>query len=257
MQGVKGSIPFTSTTFAGCQHSPFLSATVLNPPTNGFLTLNSDGTFSYSHDGSETTNDSFDYTFSDGSLNGTNAVSISINPINDPPVAGDDSATVDEGGLVTIDLTGNDTDVDGTVRFATIVIVSWPANGSLVVNGNGNGNGNGTGNGTVTYTHDGSETTSDSFSYMVNDNDGATSNEADVNVTVIPLDDPPPLSSPSNIKEEVVENLSEFSGESRRIKRRSKRSREALNCACGRTTSTWTRGADRAFSTGRGRPSGN
>ena len=191
MQGAKGSIPFTSTTFAGCQHSPSLSATVLNPPTNGFLTLNSDGTFSYSHDGSETT--------------------------NDPPVAGDDSATVDEGGLVTIDLTGNDTDVDGTVRFATIVSVSRPANGSLVVNGNGNGNG--TENGTVTYTHDGSETTSGSFSYMVNDNDGATSNEADVNVTVIPVDDPPPLSSSRDIKEGVVENLSEFSGESRRIKK--------------------------------------
>ena len=115
---------------------------------------------------------SFDYTVSDGSLNGTTAVSISINPTNDPPVAGDDSATVDEGGLVAIDLTGNDTDVDGNFRFATIVIASRPANGSLVVNGNRIG----TGTGTVTYTHDDSETTNDSFSYKVNDNDGATSN---------------------------------------------------------------------------------
>src|SRR5438132_5471016 len=38
-----------------------LTATKLSDPVHGSVTLNADGTFSYSHDGSETASDSFTY----------------------------------------------------------------------------------------------------------------------------------------------------------------------------------------------------
>jgi VCBS repeat-containing protein len=56
------------------------------------FTLNSDGSFNYTHDGSETTVDSFTYHANDGTSDSNIAtVTITINPINDPPVANDDS----------------------------------------------------------------------------------------------------------------------------------------------------------------------
>ena len=66
------------------------------------LTLNADGTFSYTHDGSETTSDSFTYTGQRRHADGnTVTVSITVTPVNDAPVAVADSATVTEGGTVT------------------------------------------------------------------------------------------------------------------------------------------------------------
>jgi hypothetical protein len=80
-----------------------LSATLLSGPAYASaFTLSSDGTFTYTHDGSENFSDSFTYEVDDG--NGgtdTATVSITITPVNDPPVATDDSVTVDEGGTVT------------------------------------------------------------------------------------------------------------------------------------------------------------
>ena len=59
--------------------------------------------------------DSFSYTISDGhGMTDTADVSITIDPVNDPPVAADDSATMDEdAGPTAIDVLGNDSDVDG------------------------------------------------------------------------------------------------------------------------------------------------
>ncbi len=150
---------------------------------HGAVVINADGTVDYTHDGSETTDDSFTYTIRDldGAVSNEATVTITVTPINDAPVAGADSTTVDEGDTVTIDLAANDSDAENTLDLNSIVIGAAPAHGSLVVNADG----------TIGYTHDGSETISDSFTYTIRDLDGAVSNEATVTITVTPVNDAP------------------------------------------------------------------
>src|SRR5207253_3550580 len=71
-----------------------LTATKLSDPAHGSVTLNANGTFSYSHDGSETSSDSFTYKTCDngttngspdGKCSGTATVSITVTPVNDAP----------------------------------------------------------------------------------------------------------------------------------------------------------------------------
>src|SRR5207253_1501198 len=81
-----------------------LTATKLSDPAHGSVTLNADGTFSYSHDGSETASASFTYKTCDNGTTGsppvadpkcsaTATVSITVTPVNDAPAANNDSAT--------------------------------------------------------------------------------------------------------------------------------------------------------------------
>ena len=64
-----------------------LSAVLVTGPAHGTLTLNADGTFSYTHNGGETTTDSFTYKPNDGTADGnTVIVAISVAPVNDAPV---------------------------------------------------------------------------------------------------------------------------------------------------------------------------
>src|SRR5436189_187803 len=150
-------------------------------PAHGSVTLNADGTFSYSHDGSETTSDSFTYKACDnGTTNRSEerrvgkagTVRITATPENDAPAASNDNATVAEGGTVTVlDSTAasghtNDTDDEGNTVRATKL--SDPAHGSVTLNADG----------TFSYSHDGSETTSDSFTYKACDN-GTTNGSPD------------------------------------------------------------------------------
>ena len=87
------------------------------------------------------------------------------------PEAVDDSATTDEDTAVTIDITNNDSMIDGAELVADSV--SDPANGSVVVNADG----------TVTYTPDQDFSGTDTFTYTIRDEDGETST-ATVTVTV-------------------------------------------------------------------------
>jgi len=83
-----------------------LSVQVTTPPVNGVAVVNADQTISYTHDGSETTSDTLTYSINDG--NGgvdTAIVSITVSPVNNPPVAFDDIALVDEADQVIIEPT--------------------------------------------------------------------------------------------------------------------------------------------------------
>ena len=108
-------------------------------------------------------------------------VSVTVTPINDAPVATNDSATVNEGESVTIDLAANDTDSDSTIDLTSIVVTQQPANGTVTVNADG----------TVSYAHDGSATTTDSFSYTIKDASGLVSNAATVTLTITTANDAP------------------------------------------------------------------
>jgi VCBS repeat-containing protein len=68
--------------------SPTLNAVLVDPPLNSALfELKPDGTFDYTHDGGETTTDSFTYRADDGvSQSAAATVSLAINPVNDAPV---------------------------------------------------------------------------------------------------------------------------------------------------------------------------
>ncbi|MDR7090925.1 retention module-containing protein [Cellvibrio fibrivorans] len=162
-----------------------LTAVLVTGPANGTLTLNADGTFSYLHDGSETTTDSFTYKVNDGTEDGnTVTVNINVTPVNDAPVTVADSITVNEGGTATLLESGatsvlaNDSDAENSPLSA--ILVSGPAHGTLTLNANG----------TFSYTHNGSETTSDSFTYRANDgtNNG---NIVTVQIAITPVNDAP------------------------------------------------------------------
>ncbi|GGY69423.1 hypothetical protein GCM10011613_12200 [Cellvibrio zantedeschiae] len=160
-----------------------LTAVLVAGPTNGSLSLNADGTFTYIHNGSEITSDSFTYKANDGSVDG-NIVTVTINvtPVNDAPVANSDTYLVDEGGTLTVTAANgillNDTDAEG--NSLNTILVAGPAHGTLTLNANG----------TFTYVHDGSQTGADSFTYKANDG-SADSNIVTVNLTVSPLNDVP------------------------------------------------------------------
>jgi len=82
-----------------------LIATLTEAPVHGNLALNPDGSFAYTHDGSETGFDSFSYKVSDGELDDTAIVNITIIPVNDVPVAtSSPQYTAIEQQLTTINL---------------------------------------------------------------------------------------------------------------------------------------------------------
>ncbi|MFN8493248.1 MAG: Ig-like domain-containing protein [Caldilineaceae bacterium] len=157
-----------------------LTATLVTSPTHGALIFHANGAFTYTHDGSETTRDFFTYRTTDG-VNASNVatVTITVSPVNDPPVALNDAITVTENGAITgTSVLLNDSDVDSPLLTATLV--TTPTHGTVLLHSDG----------TFIYTHDGSETTHDFFRYRAFDG-FASSNLATVTITVLPVNDAP------------------------------------------------------------------
>ena len=155
-----------------------LRITDVGDAVNGTVSL-AVSTIAFSHDGSETTSGSFTYTASDGVHSSIATATIAVTPVNDPPVAVDDSATVDEGDTLTIEaseLLDNDTDAENDTL--AITLVGDGVNGTVLLDGM-----------TIIYEHDGSETTSGSFSYTMSD--GTVTDTATVELAVAAVNDPP------------------------------------------------------------------
>ena len=156
-----------------------LTVTSASAPGHGSATVNGNNTITYQANGGYTGADAFDYTVSDGhGGSATGHVAVTVIPQNDPPVAGDDTATVAEDGSVDVPVLANDSDPEGG---PISVSAAGPAgHGSVSINANG----------TIHYAPAANYNGPDSFGYTVQDNVGFT-DSATVNVTVTPVNDPP------------------------------------------------------------------
>jgi len=159
-----------------------LTVTTQTEPANGTVTLNQDGTFTYTPDPEFNGIDSFTYLVTDSAGNSdVGTVNVVVNSINDAPVAVNDQYVLNEGSAAILDVISNDFDRDSNFLpgETTVSIVTGPSFGELTVDADGN----------FRYEHDGTETTSDSFVYQIVDQDGAVS-DARVSITIEPVDDP-------------------------------------------------------------------
>ena len=77
----------------------------------GSFNLSPSGTFTYQHDGSETTTDTFDYSLSDGFSNVTVSVNINITPVNDCPI----------NSTPTLDIIVDEDEPDTLINFNDVI----------------------------------------------------------------------------------------------------------------------------------------
>ena len=141
-------------------------------PAHGSVTVNGDGSYIYTPKANYHGTDSFTVLVSDGN-GGTviSTVSITVNSINDAPVAQNDTVNTKENKSINISVLGNDSDADGD--SLTVNGVTQPNHGTAAINADG----------TVTYTPDENYYGPDSFTYTISDGNGGT-DTATVNITV-------------------------------------------------------------------------
>ncbi|MCX8792823.1 tandem-95 repeat protein [Vibrio parahaemolyticus] len=160
-----------------------------NGPKNGTVIVNNDGTVTYTPDDNYVGKDTFTYVVTSGGVSESTTVEVNVTPVNDAPVAKDDTAITDEDTPVTIDVLPNDTDVDGdklSIQSATVPEAQGKVeivDGKLVFTPAENFNGDAE----ITYTV----------------TDGQLTDEAKVTVTVNPVNDVP------TIKVDAVESITE------------------------------------------------
>ena len=135
----------------------------------------------------ETDTDTFTYTISDGNgVTDTATVNITIQGVNDTPIALDDQFSGNEDAVITgnvLDDNGNgvDSDLDGDVLNVTPIFDKVTANGGIV---------NLLASGAFTYTPASNYSGTDSFEYIVDDGNGGLSTGT-VNLTITPVADGP------------------------------------------------------------------
>src|SRR5437867_4412667 len=166
-----------------------LTAVLVGSPAHGTLSLNNDGSFTYTPALNYNGPDSFTYKANDGQVDSpTNAtVSITVTPVNDAPgtsggVVADDSYTTHEYTTLTVpapSLLATDTDVDGDPLTATLVNApahATPLHDALPI---------------FTYTPALNYNGPDSFTYKANDGQVDSPANATVSITVTPVNDAP------------------------------------------------------------------
>ncbi|MDO7084179.1 tandem-95 repeat protein [Pseudocolwellia sp. AS88] len=180
-----------------------ITYTLLGAPSNGTLSKNTvsllvndtftqadidNGVITYTHDGGESTSDSFAFSLSDSLGNANNnsgdnfVFTLVVTPQNDAPNTANDIASTNEDITVIIDVLANDSDADGTVNKTSVSVISLPTNGNVSIN---------IPTGTITYTPNPDVSGTDVFSYTVEDDQGQVSEPASVTVTIYAQNDAP------------------------------------------------------------------
>ncbi|EOK5607964.1 tandem-95 repeat protein [Vibrio parahaemolyticus] len=160
-----------------------------NGPKNGTVIVNNDGTVTYTPDDNYVGKDTFTYVVTSGGVSESTTVEVNVTPVNDAPVAKDDTVITDEDTPVTIDVLPNDNDIDGdklSIQSASVPEAQGKVeivDGKLVFTPAENFNGQAE----ITYTV----------------TDGQLTDEAKVTVTVNPVNDAP------TIKVDAVESITE------------------------------------------------
>ncbi len=133
-----------------------LTAVLVAGPSNGFLTLNADGSFDYTPNLNFNGTDSFTYRAFDGSANSNVAtVDITVNAVNDAPVCVADSGSTNEDVALVDSVTCTDVD-SGSLSY---VVIDDVANGMLSFAANGS----------FTYTPDADFNGTDGFTFSASD----------------------------------------------------------------------------------------
>ncbi|MET3761790.1 VCBS repeat-containing protein [Sphingomonas sp. UYEF23] len=145
---------------------------------NGTVTILPDGTVRYTPNPNFNGSDTITYTISDGQGGfATSSVAVSVTPVNDPPIATNDTATTNEDTPVTVSVLANDRDVDGDTL--TVTAASSP-DGTVVINRDG----------TITFTPKADFNGTATIAYTISDGSGGTAS-ATATVIVAPVNDPP------------------------------------------------------------------
>ena len=161
-----------------------LTAVLVAGPAHGTLTLNANGSFTYTPDANFNGSDSFTYQANDGDA-GSNVATVRIS-INAAPVAGDQNVTTSEDTPQTITLTGSDAE-DAPLAFS---IVTGPAHGTLGAIAAPDCSPANSCTADVTYTPAPDYNGADSFTFKVNDG-AIDSEDATVSITVNAVNDAP------------------------------------------------------------------
>jgi hypothetical protein len=149
-----------------------LTVTTVTTPAHGSAVINAGTTVTYTPQPGFAGSDAFTYTISDGRGGTASAtVAVTVNAVDHPPVAKNDSASTTRGRPVQINVLANDSDPDGDPLKVTGV--SKPPFGIVVINADN----------TITYTPQAGFVGTDTFTYTISDGRGGTAT-ATVKVTV-------------------------------------------------------------------------
>jgi outer membrane protein OmpA-like peptidoglycan-associated protein len=158
-----------------------LTITAVTQPANGTVTFTATNvSFTPAPNFFGTT--TFMYTVSDGNGGSDTAtVTVTVDPLNDPPTAVNDTVTVAEDSPATVvNVLANDSIAPDVGETLAVTAVTQPATGGLVTLTAG----------VVRFTPAPNFNGTTSFTYTVSDNNGGTAT-ATVTVTVTPVNDPP------------------------------------------------------------------
>jgi subtilisin family serine protease len=149
-------------------------------PTSGTAALDQSGTaVLYTPAPNANGSASFGYTLSDGhGGTDTATVAVTITPVEDPPLAVDDTTSTNEDSPVDVAVLDNDSDPDGDTL--SVNSVGAAVNGTPTINANG----------TVRFVPSSDAVGDASFEYTVSDGHGGTDIGA-VHVTIYAVNDPP------------------------------------------------------------------